>query len=79
MQLVSAESETIRPIQTACNQFLLADDPVPAFDQIREKVEDFGLDWQKSITSTQLASVGVERIVVEEIKQLAVPDDGGRP
>ena len=70
MQLVSAESETSRPIQNFGDQFVLADDPLATADQVKQKVEDFGLDRQQCIATTQLAPVGIERIFVEEIEQI---------
>lgn len=70
MQLVSAESETTRPIQTPAIRSSLLKDALATADQARQKVEDLGLDRLQFITTAQLASVGIKRIVVKEVEHL---------
>jgi hypothetical protein len=40
---------------------------------MHQKIEDFGLDRYQTVSTTQLAPVGVEGIVFEEIAQFCLP------
>src|SRR5262249_50752666 len=40
---------------------------------MRQEVEDLGFDWQQVVATTQLASVRIERLFLEEIAQTSAP------
>ena len=55
MRVNRAVSETMRPSQTASDEVILADDPLAVLDQVRQQVEDLGLDRYRGIAAAQLA------------------------
>ena len=55
------------------DQVVLADDMLPVADQVVQQVEDLWRDSNQFSAATQLAAVGVENVVLEEVAQAAVP------
>jgi hypothetical protein len=49
------------------DQVILAHNPVALRDQILQDVENLGLDRHEAAASPQFASVGIERVIVEDI------------
>jgi hypothetical protein len=55
------------------DEIVLADDPIPAADQIFEQVENLWGRRHNIGPAPQLASVGVQRTVLEEIAHGTIP------
>ena len=60
-------------IPNCANQIILADDALAVADQILQKVENLGSTGIADRLAAQLAPVGVERVILEEIAQFPVP------
>ena len=65
MRVVSAESETIRPLQTLVDQLVLADHPVAIAHQIDEKVEHLRLERDPLAAAAQFATLDIEHMIAE--------------
>ena len=61
------------PIPNGVNEVVFADDALPVADQVIEQIEDLGRDRDHIGAAIQLAPVGVECVVLEEIAQAANP------
>ena len=64
------------PVPNGADEVVLADDALPVADQIIEQVEYLWRDGDDFRAAMQLAAVGVECVILEEIAQAAVPPDG---
>src|ERR1700704_4783234 len=53
------------------NQVVLADNPIPVFDQVFKDIEDLRGDGNELRPASQLAAVGVEHKIIEAIEQIA--------
>jgi hypothetical protein len=56
-----------------------ADDPFAVVDQVFQKVENQRFDGDQAATAPQLASVGVESIVLEQVEQGSLPQPACLP
>src|SRR5215467_1534953 len=55
------------------NQVVLADNPIPVFDQVFKEIEDLRGDGNELRPTSQLATVRVEHKVFEAVEQIAAP------
>ena len=60
MRLVSVESETMRPCQTAIDQIILADDAFAVLHQIDQQVEYLRADRNGFRPAREFATIDVE-------------------
>src|ERR1700704_1332171 len=61
------------------NQVVLADNPIPVFDQVFKDIEGLRGDGNKLRPAPQLAAVGVEHKVFEVVEQIAAPRPKNAP
>ena len=66
------------PVPNGVDEVVLADDALPVADQVIEQVEYLWRDGDDVRSAMQLAPVGVECVVLEEIAQAANPSAGLR-
>jgi hypothetical protein len=74
-RVVSAASDTLRPFQMALMRSSLLT-TLPVADQVVEQVEYLWRDGDDVRSAMQLAPVGVKRVILEEIAQVAIPSRG---
>ena len=55
------------------DQIVLADHALPVADQVFQKIEDLRLDRNQIGPAAQLAPVGIESTILEQIEQLPLP------
>src|SRR5690348_12615384 len=55
------------------DQVILADDTCTVADQVLQEIEDLRLDGNRPAAATEFAPLTVERKILEQIQQLAVP------
>jgi hypothetical protein len=66
------------PVPNGVDQVVFADDMLPVANQVVEQVEDLWRDSDQVSPPMQLAPVGVECVLLEEIAQAANPLGGLR-
>jgi hypothetical protein len=66
-------------VPNGVDEVALADDALPVADQVVEQVEYLWRDGDDVRPAMQLAAVGVECVLLEEIAQAAIPLGGLRP
>jgi hypothetical protein len=73
MRLARADSETMRPCQTAASRSSFGDDSFAVSHQMNKKVENLGLDSHKRTFPAQFPPIRVEYAVRETIAQEKIP------
>ena len=63
-------------IPDGVDQVILAKDALTVSDQIGQEIKDLRLKDDRRIAKTQFASLRVENIVIEAVKQLTNPQEG---
>src|SRR5712671_3921650 len=61
------------------NQVVLADNPIPIFDQVFKEIEGLRRDGNELRPAPQLAAVRVEHKVFETVEQIAAPRPKNAP
>ena len=61
------------PLPYGRNEIVLAHHPLAVVDQIREQVEHLGLDPHEVIFAAELAPLGIECKICEQIQQFGGP------